>query len=109
MTTLLSLLLALPLFILGCTGDEMPSDAFSMTARITEIGERIEVEVIESENEMTGPFWLITSEATAYATADGGALSRRDLRIGDVITVYYGGQVMMSYPPQVVALGIVRK
>ena len=109
MTTLLSLLLALPLLICGCTGDEMPEDAFTMTAKITEIGERIEVEVTESENEMTGPFWLITSEDTVYTTAAGKTIGRRDLRVGDVITVYYGGQVMMSYPPQVVAVGILKR
>ena len=109
MIGVLSFLLALPLLICGCTGDRMPSDAFAMTARITAIGERIEVEVIESENEMTGPFWLITSEDTVYTTGEGKPIARRDLRVGDVVTVYYGGQVMMSYPPQVVALGIVKK
>ncbi len=87
----------------------MPNGDFSMTARITAIGERIEVEVIESENEMVGPFWVITSEDTVYATEGGEALSRSDLAEDDVIVVYYGGQVMMSYPPQIVAARIVKK
>ncbi len=87
----------------------MPNGDFSMTARITAIGERIEVEVIASENEMTGPFWVITGDETAYVTEDGDRLRREDLAVGDTVTVYYGGQVMMSYPPQIVASGIVRK
>ena len=106
---MIALLLALPLLMCGCGGDEMPSTEFSMTAEITAIGERIEVEVIESENEMVGPFWVITGEETVYATEDGDKLSRSDLAEGDVLVIYYGGQVMMSYPPQIVASGIVRK
>ena len=87
----------------------MPSGDFSMTAEITAIGERIEVEVIENENGMTGPFWVITSEETVYKTADGKTLGRSDLAEGDTVIIYYGGQVMMSYPPQVAATLIVKQ
>lgn len=87
----------------------MPNGEFAMKAKITAIGDRIEVEVIESENKMTGPFWVITGDETVYATEDGDRLSRGDLAVGDTVTIYYGGQVMMSYPPQIVATGIVKE
>ena len=96
--------------LLSCTGGETPeggtpSDAFSMKATITNIGERIEVDVTEAEY-AEGPYWVITSDATVYLDRDGNAIARSDLKVGDTIEIFYSGQVMMSYPPQIVAARI---
>ena len=108
--SILSFVLSLPLLFCACGGNkDMPSTDFSLVAKITAVGDRIEAEIIESENGMQGPVWIITSEDTVYTTEAGKAIFRRDLAAGDVITVYYGGQVMMSYPPQVVAVGILKR
>lgn len=113
-TRLFLLLLALPLLFACGNGDGGGTTAgsgadFGMTAKITAIGERIEVEVIEAPNGNTGPFWVITGEATAYRDQDGKAIRRQDLSVGDTVEIRYGGQVMMSYPPQIVAASIIRK
>ena len=79
-----------------------PSDAFSMKATVERIGDRIEVNVTEAEY-AEGPYWVITSDATVYLDRDGNAIARSDLKVGDTIEIFYSGQVMMSYPPQIVA------
>lgn len=96
--------------LLSCTGGETPegdtpSDAFSMKATITNIGERVEVDVTEAEY-AEGPYWVITSDATVYLSKNGERISRSDLKVGDSIEIFYSGQVMMSYPPQIVATRI---
>ncbi len=115
-TRILWLLLALPLlFACGAgdgNGDGTETGAapeFTMTAKITAIGERIEVTVIEAPHGNTGPFWVITGEATAYRGKNGEAIAREALSVGDTVEITYGGQVMMSYPPQIVALLITQK
>lgn len=74
-----------------------------MTAQITAIGDRIEVEVIEGEYDASGPFWVITGIDTKFFDADGNKISLSSLNVGDKVEITYGGQVMMSYPPQIVA------
>ena len=74
-----------------------------MTARIIAVRDRLEVEVTESENGMIGPFWVITPDETVYIGGDGARVGRAALRVGDLIRIRFGGQVMMSYPPQIVA------
>ena len=77
-----------------------------MIAKITAIDEKLEVEVIEGEYGATGPYWVITSSDTVYLDKSGNATLRAFLKPGDIIEITYGGQVMMSYPPQIVALKI---
>ena len=96
--------------LLSCAGGETPegdtpSDAFSMKATILNIGDRIEVDVTEAEY-AEGLYWVITSDATEYLGRDGEHIARSDLRVGDSIEIFYSGQVMMSYPPQIVAARI---
>lgn len=74
-----------------------------MTAVITAIGEKIEVEVVESENGATGPFWIITGIDTLVFDKSGNRALLSSLKVGDTVDITYGGQVMMSYPPQIVA------
>ena len=105
---LLLALLCLPL-LFSCQGEEVPAGTeggFQMTARITAIGEKIEVEVISGPYEASGPYWVITGEATCYRNAAGERIDRSDLAVGDRVEITYGGQVMMSYPPQIAAARI---
>ena len=97
----------------GSTGvnehlDTTPNDSVRMTARIDEIGEKITVTVLESEY-TTGIHWVITHEQTKYTSENGATTSRDDLQVGDTVEIFYNGQVMMSYPPQIVAWKIVKK
>ena len=76
---------------------------FYMTATVVDTGEKIEVEVIESPFGMTGPFLVITSPETVYLNAENREIARNEIRVGDKVQITYGGQVMLSYPPQIVA------
>lgn len=77
----------------------------SMTARITEIGERITVEVLESPY-TSGVHIVHTPPETVYLDASGKPTDRTALSVGDVVRIRYSGQVMLSYPPQIVAAEI---
>ena len=108
---ILALLLILPmLFACGETEDneEKMADGFKMEAVVTDVGERIAVDVTRAEY-ADGPFWIITSEKTEFLDKNGNKISREDIKAGDSIVIVYNGQVMMSYPPQVVALQIRKK
>ncbi len=88
------------IFTTGCQrtdGDER----VKMTARVTAVGEKIEVEVLESEYAF-GPYWVITDENTVFERG-GRKIKRSDISAGDTVEIYYSGQVMLSYPPQIVA------
>ena len=70
---------------------------------ITDSGQ-IEVEVIESDYAF-GIYYVHTRDAV-FLDKDGRKISVSDIRAGDRIEITYGGQVMMSYPPQIVACKI---
>ena len=84
---------------------EFPKDGFVMTARITAIGDRIEVEVIEAEY-ISGAVWVVTNEETPILDENGAKTDISALAVDDVIKVAYSGQVMMSYPAQIVGLAV---
>ena len=94
--------------LLACTPQEGGENmnAVKMTAKITAIGERIEVEVIDGEYGASGPFWVITNTGTVYLDKDGNRTMRLALHVGDTVEISYSGQMMLSYPPQVVAFSI---
>ena len=85
-----------------------PSGDVRMVAKITEMGEKIAVDVIESEY-TTGIHWVITASGTEFFDKSGNAIERSDLKVGDTVEILYSGQVMMSYPPQIVAARISAK
>lgn len=88
------------------TGEsEQPDDKFKLLAMVKNLGEKLEVEVIESEYAF-GEYWVITPSDIKYTDKDGNEISREDLTVGDKIEITYRGQVMMSYPPQIVATGV---
>lgn len=101
------LLLTLPaLFLVGCQ-HESGDERVRMRAEIINIGDRIEVEVLESEY-TSGPHWVIVSNKTVIEDKDGKRLGLSSLSVGEVVEIFYNGQVMLSYPPQIVALRIVK-
>ena len=82
-----------------------PGDSVKMTAVIKEIDDKIAVDVTESEY-TSGVHLVITAPSTEYFDKNGNNISRSDLNVGDTVEILYGGQVMMSYPPQIVAARI---
>lgn len=99
------LLLAFPLAAMGADGGIGTS--VKMTARVVAVGEELRVEVIDSEYTF-GVHILIIGESTQCHDAGGEKISPEDLRVGDIVEVFYNGQVMMSYPPKIVARKIIR-
>ncbi len=99
-----SLLLAV-LLLCACSAEAKPDGSFKMTATVTALGEKLEVEVIEAEY-AEGKYLVITSNESEFYDADGKEISLSDLTVGDKIEIRYGGQVMMSLPPQILAARI---
>lgn len=95
---------ALPALLLcGCRdkGGDL-GESVRMLARVVAIGDRIEVEVLESEY-TSGPHLVITTPDTVFESKDGRKISRSDIKVDDTVEIFYSGQVMLSYPPQIVA------
>lgn len=107
MKKLLSLLLLTALFLLPACGNKDTGDTgeFTMVAEIVRIEDKIEVTVTESPV-ASGTYLVITGEDTVYENKKGKRISREELSVGDSILISYSGQVMMSMPPQIVALSI---
>ena len=107
----IALLICLLCLLISCDGREaddvnnLPRDGFTLTAIVQNVGERIEVEVVESDYAY-GIYWVITPPETVYLDQAGNPIAREDLHAGDRVKITYGGQVMMSYPPQIVAARI---
>ena len=103
---LLLLVLTLPL-LLSFSPKDKPDGRVSMIARITELSERITVEVIECPY-TSGVHIVHTPRETRYLDEDGSPISRTALALGDTVRIRYSGQVMLSSPPQIVAAEITR-
>ncbi|MBQ8528264.1 MAG: DUF3221 domain-containing protein [Clostridia bacterium] len=79
-----------------------------MTAVVEGVGQKLEVTVTDSEYTF-GIHWVITPDSTVYLDASGEPISRSDIKVGDTVEIWYSGQVMLSYPPQIVAHKIIAK
>ena len=79
-----------------------------MTAVVEGVGQKLEVTVTDSEYTF-GIHWVITPDSTVYLDASGEPISRGDIKVGDTVEIWYSGQVMLSYPPQIVAHKIIVK
>lgn len=106
---LLSALL-LPLCLLvGCTSalgeGAHPAEEYTLIGRVTELGEHLLIEAEESETAF-GPYLVHTPSTTAYTDAEGNPLRRADIAVGQRVKITYSGQVMLSYPPQIVAYSV---
>lgn len=78
---------------------------FTMKAELLAVNEKLEVDVIEAEY-ASGIFHIIVTESTEIYDSHGKEIEKSDLTVGSILTIDYSGQVMMSYPPQTVALVI---
>ena len=98
----------LTLFLVGCqpTGTPPIEGQFNLKAIVksTDTTGSLEVEVVESDYAF-GVYIVHTSKAT-FIDSDGQTIEASDIKVGDSIEINYGGQVMMSYPPQIVAYKI---
>lgn len=100
-----ALLLALSGMLFSCGGSgSRPGDKVTMIATVTDIGERLTVEVTESEYTF-GTHWVIITDAKFFDKS-GKEITKDGIKVGDSVKINYSGQVMMSYPPQIVAAKI---
>ena len=101
-------LLLLTCLLFSClnNGGNENVEGVKMTAIIKNIDDKIEVEVIEGEYGASGIYWVNVSSDTVYLNENGNRILKSAIKVGDTIEITYGGQVMMSYPPQIVALKI---
>ena len=106
----LFLLCVLPLLFTACfpTPEKESGPTFRMIAIVENLSEPFSVNVIEAEY-AEGNYWLVTSGDTIYLDAEGNPIQKSDIAVGDTIEITYNGQIMLSYPPQVAALKIVKK
>ena len=103
----------LPLCLLGCSdsvaadGSANPSEStpFVFKGTVTDIGEPLGVEMEETEF-TSGLYHVITGEDTLYFDKNGSPTTREAVKVGSVIEISFGGQVMMSYPPKIIAQSI---
>ncbi len=93
----------------GGTGDgghQNRGDGYTLKAIVKSVSrDSIEVEVIESDYAF-GIYWVRTGDQTSYCNRDGTSATRDDIKAGQTVLIVYSGQVMMSYPPQIVAWSI---
>ena len=99
-----AVMLALSGMLFSCAAKPGVGDGVSMTAKVTAIGQRLEVEVLESEYTV-GVHWVITDSAEFF-NSEGNKITKDDIAVGDTVEILYSGQVMLSYPPQIVAAKI---
>ena len=106
------LLLLLATCLVACVdkdGDGVDNSSkikVTMTAKILQVSENsIFVDVVESQYAY-GEYSILVGDQTTVLDADGKVIALGNLKVGDLIEVGYSGQVMLSYPPQVVAYQI---
>ena len=85
------------------------AESFVMTATVVSTDELLEVDVVSAPHGNTGRFWVRVSENTSFTSSSGESISLSDVQVGDIIEITYSGQVMMSYPPQIIAISITVK
>ena len=81
-------------------------EGVEMTAIIKNISDKIEVEVVEGEYGASGIYWVNVGPDTVYLDESGNYVTKSAIKVGDTIEITYGGQVAMSYPPQISAMKI---
>ena len=106
MKKILCITLALLCLVMLCScgkDADVTNGDFKLQATVEEVNLlRIEVEVYNSDYAF-GTYWVLTSNSTSFLDKEGNTISRSDIQVGDKVEITYGGQVMMSYPPQIAA------
>lgn len=87
------------------SSDPRPDGSVSMIALIDSIDGDMMVTVLESEY-TSGPHLVHVTPATKLLGKGGEIISLSDFKVGDKVKILYSGQVMLSYPPQIVAAEI---
>ena len=75
---------------------------FYMVARVDNIGDGLLVTVIESLYAV-GEYIVIISDETGIYDGNGKEIEKSAVRLGDTVGIDYGGEVMLSMPPRIVA------
>lgn len=75
---------------------------FILTGIVKAKGEHLEIEVINSDYAF-GIYWVLTFDETEFLNKSGEKITKNDISVGDMVEITYGGQTMLSYPPQIVA------
>ena len=93
--------------LLCCHSDSgAPSGArepeFVLKAEVLELGDKILIDVYEGEY-ASGKYLVIIPDGVSITGKDGEKLTRGDIKPSDRLQIVYNGQVMMSYPAQIVA------
>ncbi len=88
--------------------NQPPNNSAIITGTVTNVNSRIEM--IADETEITsGPYSVIINENTDFYFADGSAANFADVESGQKVEITFNGQVMLSYPAQIVAHKVVIK
>ena len=85
--------------------DALSDDRFVMSATVVELGDKILVEVTESDY-AEGQYLVNVSDTAEIVNAKGKEIERDGIAVGDTVKIWYTGQVTMSIPPQIIALKI---
>ena len=86
---------------------ETPSE-YTLVGTVTAKNTRIELYADETEI-MSGPYSVIINDQTEFCYANGASATLDSVEIGDRVEITYNGQVMLSYPAQIVAQRVVIK
>lgn len=100
----------------GCDGNHTDdsnengdtSGNFYLTGIVKAVNRNIEIDVINSDYAF-GIYWVLISQDTIICDANGNRIFLNDIKPGDTVEIVYGGQVMMSYPPQISARKVIKK
>ena len=82
-------------------GSDQLSESYVLKGKVVAVSDRIEIEVVDSDIAF-GVYWVLVSDDTELVN-ELGKIFLSDISVGDMVEVVYGGQVMMSYPPQIAA------
>lgn len=93
----------------GSVEERNENGEYFYMAKVSNIDDKhhIAVEIIDSQIAF-GTYWVLVGGQTTFVDEDGTSLTREDIKVGDTIEIIFSGQVMMSYPPQIAAIKIIR-
>lgn len=85
--------------------DETPEGKAEMTGVVTSVSSGISISV-NDEAYTNEPFHVIINDNTVFYNADGSTSSFSSVHLGDTVKITYNGQMMLSYPAQIVAIRV---
>ena len=88
--------------------DEDMEGLVRITGVVTAVDERIYVEV-DPTDFTSGPYNVIVNDDTGFVYENGTKAELDDVKVGQRVEIAFGGQVMLSYPPQIVARKVIIK